>query len=168
VLDYESTHRIGGERATTNGRTAPVDPDQPALHEGALIGVGNPTRQNRKCPPNRGSPNSSRLSDTSCGIGDVRAVRRGKEGGVLAAFSKKALDEFDSAAVAHDNEGIDQLVNARKLTELPNGNRLRVLDFQGLLAQTTEARVLTDPDPRNRGQLVSIDGCSPPLGPKLG
>jgi Integrase core domain len=44
--DYESTHRIGGDRATTNGRTAPVDPDQPALPEGALTGIGNPTRPN--------------------------------------------------------------------------------------------------------------------------
>jgi putative transposase len=41
---YESTHQIGGDHATTNGRAAPADPDQPALPEGALIGIGNPTR----------------------------------------------------------------------------------------------------------------------------
>jgi putative transposase len=38
----------GGRSTNTNGRTAPVDPDQPALHEGALIGVGNPHPANRK------------------------------------------------------------------------------------------------------------------------
>jgi integrase-like protein len=43
---YESTHQIGGQHATTNGRAAPADPDQPALPEGALIGIGNPTRPN--------------------------------------------------------------------------------------------------------------------------
>lgn len=38
----------GGEAntLTPNGRTAPADPDQPALHQGALIEVGNPTMQN--------------------------------------------------------------------------------------------------------------------------
>lgn len=114
------------------------------------------------------SSHSAAGRDASCSIGEVRAVRGSKEGSILAAFSKKALDDFHSAAVAHDNEGIDQMVNAGELTELPTGDRLRVLDFQGLLAQETKARVLTDPDPATRGQLVWIDGCSPPLGPKLG
>jgi hypothetical protein len=59
------------------------------------------------------------------------------------------------------------MMNSGKLMELPNGDRLRILDFQGFLAQTTKARVLTDPDPNIRGQVVWIDGCSG-LGPKLG
>lgn len=47
--DYEALHaQNGGDHDDDrHGRTAPVDPDQPALHEGALIGVGNPTTPNR-------------------------------------------------------------------------------------------------------------------------
>jgi hypothetical protein len=104
---------------------------------------------------------------THCGIGDVRAVHDRKFGAIVAGSSKKALDDFGSAAVAHDTEGLDQMMNSGKLMELPNGDRLRILDFQGFLAQTTKARVLTDPDPNIRGQVVWIDGCSG-LGPKLG
>ncbi len=49
--DYEARHAQNGGRNTntnTNGRTALVGPDQSAVQQGALIGVGNPTRQNRK------------------------------------------------------------------------------------------------------------------------
>jgi putative transposase len=34
-----------GHTLTQNGRTAPVDPDQPALHKGALIGLEHPSTQ---------------------------------------------------------------------------------------------------------------------------
>jgi putative transposase len=45
--DYETLNaQNGGNRENHNGRTAPVDPDQPARHMGALIRVGNPIKPN--------------------------------------------------------------------------------------------------------------------------
>src|SRR6185437_10823586 len=61
---------------------------------------------------------------THCGIGDVRAVHDRKFGAIVAGSSKKALDDFGSAAVAHDTEGFDQMMNSGKLMELPNHDRL--------------------------------------------
>lgn len=44
--DYEALHaQEGGEGDSGNGRTAPVDPDQPALPWGALAGVEHPSTQ---------------------------------------------------------------------------------------------------------------------------
>jgi hypothetical protein len=59
-----------------------------------------------------GGPNahSTAARDTHCGIGDVRAVHDQKFGAIVGGSSKKALDDFGSAAVAHDTEGIDQMM----------------------------------------------------------
>lgn len=89
-------------------------------------------------------------------IGQV-GILRGVEAAstVPVGVDAKAVDAFFAALASNDKEGIDELLNAHRIYIVDSGTKVRVLHVHGLVAMTTEVRILEGMHKGKRGFVSS-------------
>lgn len=101
----------------------------------AFIGVGIFEKADKKETQNKTTDNKT----TSAMPGDIAILSVTEGGDIPVASSKEALERLTTLSVAHDNEGIRQLILAGYVWTVPTGTKCRLID-PGLL--TYEVRIL--------------------------